>query len=435
MALGISLKTVATFIELLIPWGMSYMFQNIVPTNNVGLIFAWGGVLFAIAGITVLCNVIANRNACLVSRHATERIRLQLFAKMNYLSEEAQSEITGESLISRATSDTYNVHRFLGMVQRMGVRQPMVLLGSLVITFFMDPKLTLVLLIMIPVMAVTIVLFMKYGQPLFKKVQEAQDTFVRIVREDVNGIRVIKALSKGDTEKKRFNDVNNEVVRKNQFANNVMGGMHPLVRILLNIGMILVVYVGAKLVLKGDSTAETVLAFMTYVQMILNALIFMSRFFLMYTEASVSANRISEVMSKENTLYTEPETESEETIENRAKESAIEFKNVSFGYGKNSDSVKNISFSVKRGETLGIIGATGSGKSTLVSLLMRYYDVRQGNVYVDGRDVRTYEDADLKCKFGAVFQNDIIFCESIRDNIKFGRDISDETILKAADAA
>lgn len=432
---GFLFKLVATMFDLLIPWGMTFMFGTIVKMEDVRMIVLWGVVLLLFAACDFLFNIIANRTASLVSRNATERIRLELFAKINYMSTEQQEDFTSASLISRLTTDTYNVHQFLGMIQRMGVRQPLVVIGTLVITFFMDWKLTLVMLAMMPIMGIAVFLFTKYGHPMFEKVQTALDRFVQIVREDVNGIRVIKALSKNHYERERFEKVNRDVVEKNEKATLVMGGMHPLVRIILNVGLALVIYFGAKFITGGESAPETVLGFMTYVTMILNAILFISRLFLMYTRASVSARRIAEVVETETTLKTEPETESEEQIRARANEAALIFDDVSFGYGEGADAVSNISFKLKRGETLGIIGATGSGKSTLVSLMMRYYDVRSGHIYVDGRDVRHYENADLKGKFGAVFQNDIIFQDTIRENIRFGREISDAEVLLAAETA
>ena len=214
-----------------------------------------------------------------------------------------------------------------------------------------------------------------------------------------------------------------------------MGGLHPAIRFVLNIGLVFVIWFGARFVDQGDSDPTTVLAFMTYVQMILNAVIFISRFFLMYTQASVSANRIAEVIEADDDLNVEEETDSEECIEKRRQEAFLSFDHVSFGYGAGSDVLKDVSFSVKKGETLGIIGATGSGKSTIANLLMRFYDVREGHVYVDGLDVRSWKKDELRKCFGSAFQNDIIFHDTIRENIGFGRGISDEEILKAAETA
>lgn len=435
MGVGFTIKVIATVAELLIPWAMAVMIDTVVPKKSILFIVLWGLVMLAFAGIALLCNVKANRMASFVARSTTERIRLQLFSKINYMSMSQQEEVTTASLISRATSDTYNVHQFLGMMQRLGVRQPIMLLGSLVVTLFLDVPLTLVMCSMLPVMALFVFLFCRYGIPMFGRVQKALDRFVTIVREDITGIRVIKALSKTNTERDRFEKVNMEVVTRDQMANTVMGGMHPIVNIILNIGMVLVILYGAKRVDGGATKLGTIMAFMTYVTTILNAVLFMSRMFMMYSRASASGQRISEILSMEEGLTILEKTQTDEEIAKKAEEGRIVFDHVNFAYGKGENALKDIDFTLKKGETLGIIGATGSGKTTVINLMMRYYDVNDGVVYVDGQDVRTYDDETLKTKFGVVFQNDIIFHDTIGENIRFGRDITDEALERAMMAA
>ncbi|MBR5739633.1 MAG: ABC transporter ATP-binding protein, partial [Lachnospiraceae bacterium] len=420
--LGVSLKFAASILALLIPWAMTHMLKEIVPLGDVKYIILWGLLMIGMAVTDWFGNIKANRLASLVARNTTERIRLELFSKINYLSTESQEAFTSASLISRATSDTYNVHQFLGMVQRMGVRQPIIMVGAIVVTFFMDAQLTLVMLAMLPVMALVVFLFTKFGRPLYRKVHDALDEFVRIVREDINGIRVIKALSKDSTEKKRFEAINQDVVHKNQKASLIMGGMHPMVRIVINVGMVLVIWFGAVRVNAGDSHPATLIGFMTYVTMILNGVLFISRFFLMYTRAAVSGKRIAEVLNAEADLQTTEETATEEEIEARRKEGILTFDHVTFAYGKGNPAIRDINFSVQKGQTIGIIGATGSGKSTIINLMMRYYDTTSGQIYLDGHEIRTVDHHTLKNKFGVVFQNDIIFQETIRENIRFGRE-------------
>ncbi len=435
MSVGFVIKVIATVAELLIPWAMAIMIDDVVPKGSIPFIFLWGLVMLAFAGISLLCNVTANRMASFVARSTTERIRLQLFSKINYMSMAQQEEVTTASLISRATSDTYNVHQFLGMMQRLGVRQPIMLIGSLVVTFFLDVPLTLVMCAMLPVMALFVYIFCRYGIPMFGKVQKALDRFVTIVREDITGIRVIKALSKTNTERERFEKVNMDVVTRDQMANTVMGGMHPVVNIILNIGMVLVIIYGAKRVDGGATKPGTIMAFMTYVTTILNAVLFMSRMFMMYSRASASGKRIAEILTIEPDLTVREKTQTDEEIRKKAEEGRIIFDHVNFAYGKGENALKNINFALKKGETLGIIGATGSGKTTLVNLMMRYYEVNDGTVYVDGQDVRTFDDETLKTKFGVVFQNDIIFHDTIGENIRFGRPVSDEALELAMKTA
>lgn len=432
MAVGFAIKVAATIVELLIPWALSVMVDDVIPTGSIGYVFAWGGVMILFALLALIGNIVANRMASLVARNTTERIRLQLFSKISFLSSRQQEQIGQASLISRATSDTYNIHHFIGMMQRLGVRQPIMLIGGLTVTLSMDASLTCIMLAMLPIMGILICLFSSRGVPMYTKVQEALDRFIRLVREDITGIRVIKALSKTNTEREKFEKVNEEVVTRDRRAGIIMGAMHPVMSILLNLGLILVLYVGAGRVNDGKTTPGVIMAFMSYVTIILNSILFLSRIFVLYSKASASAKRISEVLNMPEDLL----VEDEEKCKKLPKENMpqIKFEHVSFKYedGDKDDCLHDISFSVNKGETLGIIGATGSGKSTIINLLMRYYDPDEGHVYVNGRDVRTYASKELTSLFGAAFQNDVIFHDTISENIRFGRNVSEEELMMAA---
>ena len=402
MAVGFSIKVAATIVELLIPWALSIMVDKVIPTENIGFVFAWGGVMILFALLALLGNIVANRMASLVARNTTERIRLQLFSKISFLSARQQEQIGQASLISRSTSDTYNIHQFIGMMQRLGVRQPIMLIGGLAVTLSMDAPLTCIMLALLPVMALLVYLFSSKGVPMYTKVQEAVDRFVRLVREDIAGIRVIKALSKTDTERNKFAKINEEVVTRDQHAGMIMGAMNPVMSIILNIGLVLVLFVGAKRVNEGLTTPGVIMAFMSYVTIILNSILFLSRIFVMYSKASASARRISEVLNLPEDLMVEHPVGNVDSVVEKAvneaeaaaaKETGAEsvlpqiiFDHVSFRYedGDGEDCLHDVSFTVNKGETLGIIGATGSGKTTIVNLLMRYYDPDEGHIYVKG---------------------------------------------------
>ena len=426
MAVGFSIKVAATIVELLIPWALSIMVDKVIPTENIGFVFAWGGVMILFALLALLGNIVANRMASLVARNTTERIRLQLFSKISFLSARQQEQIGQASLISRSTSDTYNIHQFIGMMQRLGVRQPIMLIGGLAVTLSMDAPLTCIMLALLPVMALLVYLFSSKGVPMYTKVQEAVDRFVRLVREDIAGIRVIKALSKTDTERSKFAKINEEVVTRDQHAGMIMGAMSPVMSIILNIGLVLVLFVGAKRVNEGLTTPGVIMAFMSYVTIILNSILFLSRIFVMYSKASASARRISEVLNLPEDLMVEHPVGNVDSVVEKAvneaeaaaaKETGAEFvlpqiifDHVSFSYedGDGEDCLHDVSFTVNKGETLGIIGATGSGKTTIVNLLMRYYDPDEGHIYV----------------------NDTIY-----ENIRFGRDVSKKEAMAAAQDA
>jgi len=252
---------------------------------------------------------------------------------------------------------------------------------------------------------------------------------VRVVREDAQGIRVIKALSKVDYENDRYDKANRTLKQNESKAGIIMGVVNPIMTLLMNLGIVAVIAVSAYFVSKNTSSASTVIAFMQYFTLVSMAMMSLSRMFVMYTKCAASANRISTVMSEVSELrLCEDDGLGDTSLH-------VCFENVSFSYIGKKDNLKNISFSLKKGETLGIIGATGSGKSTILRLLMRFYDANSGTVRIDGKDVRSYTQEELTAKFGVVFQNDFLYADTIEENIRFGRDISFEDIENATKIA
>lgn len=425
MIIGLSIKFTGTIVELAIPWILSYMIDEIIPLKQVRLILIWGGIMLLCAICAVTLNIIANRMASKVARDTTERVRNDLFSKMICLSDKQVDTFTLPSLISRATTDTYNIHQMLGMMQRIGVRAPIMLIGGIIITMTLDPVLTLVMISVMPIIFITIMYISKVGIPMYSIVQKRVDDFIRVVREDVTGIRVIKALSKEDYEKKKFNARNEATVIQEKKSGMVMSVLNPVMNLCLNVGTVLVILAGAYRVNSGAIKPGVIIAFLTYVTLILNALLFISRVFTNYSKASASAKRITEIINEEEELTVKD-------IPKKETNYAIEFNNVTFSYNHKEENVSNIDFGVKKGETLGIIGSTGSGKSTLIKLLMRFYDVDEGAVYINGQDVRSIDMKKLREKFGVVFQNDFISTDTIYENIRFGRNLDDKAIKLAA---
>lgn len=425
MILGLSIKFTGTIVELALPWILSYMIDDVIPLKQVNLILIWGAIMFLCAVIAVTFNIIANQMAAKVARNTTERVRNDLFAKIISLSDNQVDEFTLPSLISRATSDTYNIHQIIGMMQRLGVRAPIILIGGIIITLTLDPVLTLVMIAVMPIIFGAITYVSKVGVPMFSIVQKKTDEYVRVLREDITGIRVIKALSKEDFEKRKFTEKSKAAIDQEKKAGMVMSVLNPVMSLCLNVGTVFVILAGAYRVNSGAIKPGIIIAFLTYVTLILNALLFISRFFIHYSKASASARRITEVLNAPQELQIEERPEGN-------KDYAIEFNHVNFSYTNNENNVSDISFAIKKGQTLGIIGATGSGKSTLIKLLMRFYDVDSGAIYINGKDIRSIDTKTLREKFGVVFQNDFISTDTIFENIRFGRDIKDLEVEKAA---
>ena len=421
--------------DLFIPWILAYVIDSVIPVGSLRLIFAWGGVMLVCSILAVSFNIIANRMASRVASDATQIIRHDLFAKTMYLSARQTDAFTKPSLISRLTTDTYNVNQMIGRVQRLGVRAPILLVGGVLFTMSLDPVLSSVLLLVMPVLAVVMVVVSRKGMPLYRKLQSSVDSFVCLVREDIAGIRVIKALSKMDYEKEKFDRINKMVVTCERNAEKTMAVLNPSMNMLLNLGLVGVIIVGAFRVNAGTSEVGKILAFMTYFTIILNAMMSISRMFVIINKAVASAARIDQVLSCEDDLAllgdkTEPEAENTDTVEADA-EKEIVFDHVSFSYNKKEPNLKDISFTVRKGEMLGIIGSTGSRKTTLASLLMRLMDVDEGRVLIGGRDVRSFEKEELRSRFGVVFQNDTIFEDTIYENVRMGRQLGREEIVQA----
>lgn len=425
MALGLLIKALGTVAELVLPLIMSYMIDDVVPTGSVLALSLWGGAMLLAAVVALVGNVKANRMASKVARDTTERIRADLFEKTLSLSARQVDEATLPSLVSRLSSDTYNVHNMIGMMQRLGVRAPILLVGGVALTFAVDAVLALVLLVSVPVLALIVVLVTRKGVGLYTRLQRAADSMVRKVRDDHTGIRVIKALSKGEYESASFAAVNARVSSAESKAGMTMGVTNPLMNAVLNLGMAAVVLVGAYRVAGGNAMPGDIIAFTSYFSIILNAVISVSRIFVVLTRGGASAKRIADILALPRDLLPVEGTEEGDAAE------VIRFENVSFSYG-GAPALKNVSFSLKKGQSLGIIGATGSGKSTLVALLLRFYDADAGRVLLCGKDVRAYENQAFRKKFGVVFQSDFFMAASVRENIDFERGLGEEEIERAA---
>ena len=429
LAVGISIKVVGTVVELIIPFLLSYILEHVITKNSEGKILFYGALMALCAVMACLGNVIANRMAAKTTMIFSREMRKNLFSKTLNLSARNTDSFTIPSLEARITSDTYNVQNFIGMMQRMGIRAPILLLGGTIITMIMDRRLALVMIATMPLIFIVVYTISKRGIPLYSNVQKSVDGMVRVVREDAQGIRVIKALSKVDYENSRFDEANMKLRKSESRAGIIMGIANPIMTMLMNMGIVAVIAVSAYLVSKEISSVTTVLAFMQYFTLISMAMMSLSRMFVMYTKCAASAKRISNVMESESEL----KIVSDDGLGDSSLH--VSFEAVSFSYLGKKDNVKNVSFSLKKGETLGIIGATGSGKSTVLRLLMRLYDVNSGIIRINGRDVRSYPKEELSAMFGVVFQNDFIYADTIEENIRFGRDISNDDIVKAAKIA
>ena len=410
----------------------------------------WGFLMILLAVLTRKLNVKSNRCAAKVARDSIYSIRKDLFKKTLDLSGTQVDGFGLPSLTSRMTSDSYNLQNFIMSIQAMGVRAPILLFGGIVITMTMDPGLASILCIMAPILIVIVVCISFKGIPLYEKVQQRVDDIVRIMRENITGIRVVKSLSKEDYERRRFYAGNDQMAATDMKAAAIMALPGPIMQMFLNTGLTLVVIFGAKRVNNGEIEPGVILAFLTYFNMILMGVMGLNRIFMMISKANASAKRIASVVLAEEELVPIPESEAAKTD----KDDYIIFDHVDFSYegdaangnalaasaqaftvGGRKKCLTDIHFSMKKGGSLGIIGATGCGKTTIINLLMRFYDATEGSIFVDGKDVRTYHKDELHRMFGVVFQNDVIFADTLKENIIFGREVDDSGLVMAAEDA
>ena len=367
------IKLAGTVTELMIPYLMKIILDIKHLANGENSIYLYGGLMLFFAGLTLVLNITANRMAAKSSGRITRAVRHDLFHKLESLSARQMDELTTPSAVSRLTSDTYNINQMLTRFQRMGIRAPIMLVGGIAMMLSMDAALSLVLVAMLPAIAIVVFFVTKKSIPMHVYQQEVLDDVVRTVQENITGVRVIKALSKTEYEKNRFHKVNDELSDAGFKAGLVTSITNPVTTLTLNLGLTVVVLMGAFRVSSGATESSVIVAFLQYFTQILMAMLGITRIFVMCSKGIASANRVADVLElKEDLTVTPAEAEA---AENAAH---IEFKNVSFSYTGVGKNIDNLSFRLEHGQTLGILGPTGSGKSTIINLLLRLYDADAG---------------------------------------------------------
>ena len=424
IALTFVIKCFATIVELLIPLLLSYIIDDVIERENIWEIIFFGFLMLVATFFAFMSNVIANRMSSRSSTQITKEVRKQLYYKVSYLSEIQVDDVTIPTLVSRLTTDTYNVHQVIGMIQRAGVRGPIMLVGGIFVTLVISPMLTIILLVTLPFIAAISIIASKKGFPMYRVVQKKIDKQVEVVRENITGIRVVKALSKTEYEKNRFDNANQDTVYTEKKAAIIMSTVNPIVSLVLNIGLVGVLLFGGYLIDKGTLEPGSILGFMLIFNYILNSMLMITRIFMMISRASASIGRIHEIMDLEEDLKIQKPTYF-------GTDDYIVFDNVDFSYNGVKNDLTNINIRLKKGESLGILGATGSGKTTLINLLLRLYDPTHGGIYLEGKNINSYDEKTFRKNFGVVFQNDIVFGDTIENNIDFYRNLSKEEINNA----
>lgn len=420
--------------DLLQPSLMSRIVDNGVLDKNIELIVELGiqMLIFTVIGCVggVLSGVFAN----LASQNFSNDLRKDAFAKVMKMSFQQTDKFTVGSLVTRLTNDITACQDFVGMALRMMVRTLMQFIGGIVMVLSINASFGYILLITLPVQVIVIILILRKGVPLFSVVQSKLDRVNSVVQENVSGARVVKAYTREDYEFDRFSKANDELVATNLRVQKLMVLLTPILSILMNASVIAVIYIGGGSVIESAREAQvgSIMAAITYITQILMSMMMIGMMFQMVTRATASAKRIREV------LDADPVISDGSFSGDTPEHGTVEFRNVSFRYpGVHSGNVlTDVSFRVNSGETVAILGATGCGKTSLVSLIPRFYDAAEGEVLVDGVNVKDYRLDDLRHRIGFVLQKSELFSETIEQNIRWGNpDASDEEVRRAAEIA
>ncbi len=429
VAVGVTVKFTAAVLELLLPLLLAHIIDDCVPARDLPGVFQAGGGMLVMAFGAAFCNITANRMAAWVSMDMTRRLRRDLYRRTMLLSQAQMDRFSVSSIVSRLTNDTYNVHQMFDKIQRGGIRAPMLVLGGLALTFLQAPPLALVQLAVCSATFLAIWLVTRRGIPRYARAQEAVDTMVRILRENASGVRVVKALACQGRERERFTAASRASREAEEAAGSVMAAANPLSDFLLNLGLVLVVLAGAALVNRGWMSSGQIVAFLSYFTIIQTATLGLAKLFVKFSKGAASARRIEEVLLAPEDQAARPAGEAD------LHGPELGMENVSFSYLGVEKDLDSASFLLNKGETLGILGPTGAGKTTLVSLLLRLYDADGGVVWLGGRDVSTLDREALQGRFGVVFQNEALLNDSVYENISFLRNLSREDVAAAAKTA
>nr|WP_040209003.1 ABC transporter ATP-binding protein [Neobacillus jeddahensis] len=404
--------------ELYLPTLMADIVDKGVVTGDTHYIWKIGGFMLIVAAGGMICSIAASFYSAKAASGFGKLLRTKVFTHVGDFSLHEFDKLGTASLITRTTNDITQVQQVLVMILRMMAMAPMMCIGGIIMAYSKDAKLTLVLAVSIPVLVLTIVIIAKQGIPLFKAMQVKLDRLNRVLRENLTGIRVIRSFNRVEHEKKRFDEANWDLTQTAIKVNKIMAAMMPIMMIVLNLSTVAIVWFGGLRISHGEMEVGDMMAFIQYAMQIMFSFIMLSMMFVMIPRASVSAVRINEVLDTVADIK-DPKS----SLSAKSERGYVEFKDVTFSYpGAEMPAISNISFSMKPGEVTAIIGGTGSGKSTLINLIPRFYDVDSGKVLVDGVDVRELTQEQLRKKIGFVPQQAVLFTGTIAENIRYGKE-------------
>ena len=444
-------KMLEASFELAVPLVMAAIIDTGIAQADRPYIYRMCGVLFLLALIGLVCSVTAQYFAAKAACGAGEALRRDLFAHIGGLSYREIDTVGTATLITRMTSDINQVQNGINMTLRLLLRSPFVVFGAMIMAFTVDAAAAMVFVVTIPALCLVVFGIMLVSMPLYKKVQRQLDKVLLTTRENLMGVRVIRAFNRQESERAAFEEENGSLVKMQVFVGRISALLNPVTYVIINLAIVAVIWVGAGRVDAGIITQGKVIALVNYMSQILVELIKMANLIILISKAAACMNRVDGVFAITSSLK-EPASHGTEEAESPASGEmaggsaaagdgkaapAVEFRGVEAAYaGSGNPALAGISFSAGRGETIGVIGGTGSGKTTLVNLIPRFYDVTKGQVLVNGRDVREYSLEELRGLMGVVPQRAVLFKGSLRENMRWGRlDADDEEIWEALGTA
>ncbi|PJI09655.1 MULTISPECIES: ABC transporter ATP-binding protein [Clostridium] len=430
--LGPIFKLMEAIFEISIPTIMVLITDKGISIRNTHYIIEIGLIMLLMATLGVVASFTCQYFASIASQGFGTILRNELFKKIGTFSYNEIDDFGTPSLINRVTNDVNQLQLALAMFIRLAIRVPFLCVGGIVMAMFLDLKLSSIMYLSIPVFAFVIYLIMSKSLPMYKLVQKKLDNLALILRENLSGIRVIRAFSMMENEKTRFKNANDDLANTAIRVGKISALMNPLTSVIMNFAILALLWFGAIRVNGGAITRGKIIAYINYINLVLSALIIVANLIVIFTKAAASASRVQEVFDTEPSIKYVDEKDFEDK---KDSDSLIKFDNVSFAYKDSKEyAIEDISFEIKRGQTVGIIGGTGAGKTTLINLIPRLYDVTKGKILISGLDVEKYPKNILDEKIGVVPQKAVLFSGSIRENISWGREnASAEEIKRAAE--
>ena len=440
--IGPLFKLLEACFELIVPLVMAKIIDVGIENRDMPYILKMGGILVMLGVIGLVCSLTAQYFAAKAAVGFGTELRHDLFRHINTLSYSEIDQAGSATLVTRMTSDINQVQSGVNLVLRLFLRSPFIVVGAVAMAFTVNVRLAWIFVVAVPLLSIVIYGIMTITIPIYKKVQKGLDKILLTTRENLAGIRVIRAFRMQEREQQSFERDSQTLMSDQLRVGWISGLMNPLTYLIVNGAIIVLVWAGAFEVDGGFVSQGEMIALVSYMTQILIALVALANLIVSFTKALASAGRINEIFALHTTIES-PGSREEEAAEETCrvcpekKEEAVSFSHVCFRYhGSGEPALSDVSFSVKKGETVGIIGGTGSGKSTLVNLIPRFYDVSEGSVFLDGVDVRNCPLEKLRAKIGIVPQKAMLFCGTIRDNIRWGKkDATDEEIYEALEIA